>query len=147
MAISTRGRYAVRAMLELALRHGRGPVLTREIARAQGISRKYLERLLRMLRVAGLVRSRRGRHGGFTLARPSEKITILDILTVMEGTLAPVACVEQRRSCKRSARCAARRMWAEIAAAHARTLRGITLGDFARLHHDCTSLAAKTHRN
>lgn len=139
MRISTKGRYAVRAMLELALRRGAGPVQTRDIARAQGISVKYLERLLATLRSAGLVQSRRGAHGGFILARDPAKITILDIIVLMEGSLAPVECVDDLRQCKRVNHCAARKLWTDLKKAIDDNLRATTLADFMQMHAECTN--------
>lgn len=138
MRLSTKGRYAVRAMLELALRQDAGSVQTRDIARVQGISLKYLERLLATLRSAGLVQSRRGANGGFILARATGEITMLDIVTAVEGSLAPVECVDDQRKCKRIDHCAARYLWTKLKQAVDTTLRDISLADLVRIHHDCT---------
>jgi Rrf2 family protein len=133
MKISTRGRYGTRAMLELALHYGReGPVLLREIARRQQISERYLERIMATLVSAGLVRSLRGQHGGFNLARPPGKIKLSEIIQVVEGSLAPVACVETPQVCSRVEICVTREVWTKLKKAMMEVLENITLQDLAR---------------
>lgn len=144
MRISTKGRYAVRAMLELTLRQNTGPVRTSAIAQAQGISRKYLEQLLTTLRAAGLVQSRRGAGGGFMLNRTPDKITILEIVALLEGSTAPVECVENRRKCRRSGNCAARQLWTNLKKSIDDNLRGTTLADLARMHAECAHTPSAT---
>ena len=84
MKISTKGRYGMAAMLDLALHYGEGPILVKDIAERRGISERYLEHLLISLKVAGMVRSTRGTRGGFTLARPPSQIRLSDIIQVMD---------------------------------------------------------------
>jgi len=129
MKISTKGRYAVRAMLELAMNYGRGPVLMSAIAENQEISRKYLHAILTSLKSAGIVNSVRGVGGGFLLAKPPSKIRLLDVLEILEGPLVPVHCVEDSKSCHRAKRCSARQVWQEVAKAVKNTLKKITLED------------------
>ena len=93
MKLSTRGRYGVRAMLELALNNGKGPVPLRDLALRQEISAKYLEQLLIPLKGAGLVKSVRGARGGYMLALEPARISLYDIVRSLEGPLAPVECV------------------------------------------------------
>lgn len=90
MKISTKGLYAVRFMVFLAQGNAARPVPLKEIADATGISRKYLEQIASTLAAAGLVRSSRGASGGYRLARSASSISIFDVLTVTEGSLAPV---------------------------------------------------------
>ena len=97
MKLSTKGRYAARAMLELALNFGKGPLQLREIAQKQEISERYLERLMTALVTAGLVRSLRGRHGGFKLAKPPKEIQLAQIIQAVEGSLSPVDCVDNEQ--------------------------------------------------
>ena len=94
MKLSTRGRYGVRAMLELAMQAGNGPVPLRDLASKQEISAKYLEQLLIPLKGAGLVKSVRGARGGYMLATSPEKVNLYDIVRSLEGPLAPVECVQ-----------------------------------------------------
>ena len=131
MRISTRGRYGLRAMLELAQRFGEAPVLMSTLAQRQGLSRKYLHTLLTALKSAGLVRSVRGPGGGFVLARPPAQIKLSEILHAAEGPLSLVDCVADRRACNRSKRCLARRVWRDLSGAIEDVLDNVTLEDIA----------------
>lgn len=91
--LSSRAKYATRAILHLALREQEGPVLIQEIADAQNIPLKYLQQILVSLKVAGFVQSRKGPGGGYTLARPSKEIMLGAVLRSMDGPLAPISCV------------------------------------------------------
>ena len=91
MRVSMKGEYGVRAMLDVAERYGRGPVQSEAIARRQGISEAYLDQLLTLLRRAGLVRSVRGPKGGHELARPAGEITMMEVLSALEGSFLPTA--------------------------------------------------------
>lgn len=129
MKLSTRGRYGTRAMLDLATRFGEGPILVRDIARRQEISERYLEQILTPLRVAGLVRVVRGARGGFTLAKPPSEIRLSDLIQVMEGSTAPVECVDDPGLCSRSDSCTTRGVWAEVKKTVDTLLESITLQD------------------
>ncbi len=131
MKMSTRGRYGLRVMLELALRIGRGPVPVEEIAEAQGISGHYIHLLVPVLRRAGLVRTVRGPKGGCVLSRPPSAITLLEVVEAVEGKTAPVECVTDPASCGKSGACAARDIWSEVAGAMAGVLGRTTLEEFA----------------
>lgn len=129
MKLSTRGRYAVRALLDLAL-HERGqPVSLREIAHRQGISAKYLDQILSQLRHAGYIRASRGSRGGFQITVDPTKLTVLDIVSAVEGRTAIVDCAVDPTRCERSADCVAREVWQEATRAMEDVLRGITLQD------------------
>ena len=127
--MSTRGRYGLRAMLELARRFGESPVLMASLAETEGLSRKYLHTLLTALKSAGLVRSIRGAGGGFVLARPPSEIRLDDVLHTLEGPLCLVECVEDKRVCDKSDRCTARRVWQELSGAIEDLLANVTLED------------------
>ncbi len=127
LKLSTKGRYGLRAMIDLAADHGAGPVLVRSVAESQGISSKYLHALLASLKSAGLVRSIRGSGGGYVLAREPEAITLLQILEALEGPLNVVDCVADTELCGRAACCAARDVWVDVSRAIAEVLGGITL--------------------
>jgi len=129
MKMSTRGRYGLRAMLELARRFGESPVLMSHLAESEGLSRKYLHALLTALKSAGMVRSIRGAGGGFVLARPPSEIRINDILHAVEGPLCLVECVEDKRVCDKSNRCTARRVWQELSGVIEDLLANVTLDD------------------
>jgi len=127
--ISTRGRYGLRAMVQLAEAFETGPVLMRTIAAEQDISLKYLHAVLTTLKGAGLVRSVRGAHGGYSLARPPSKITAKEVVQALEGSLAPVACVADGGLCERAESCAVRNLWRDLGNAIDSTLSGVTLAD------------------
>jgi Rrf2 family cysteine metabolism transcriptional repressor len=126
---STRARYALRAMIELALHEGSGPILLRQIAEAQRISPKYLEQLTIPLRRAGLLQAERGPQGGYELAKPSYAITAAEIVEAVEGPLDVLECVRSSAACDRSGECAARRLWARVSDAIATVLSDATLAD------------------
>lgn len=134
MKLSTRGRYATRAMLDLALYSGNGPVLVRDVARRQEISELYLKQLLSALRLAGLVRTRRGAHGGFTLARPPSQIKLIEIVRCMEGSTAPVDCLDNDGICRHSDLCVIRGVWAEVKKAVDDILESTTLQNLVERH-------------
>jgi Rrf2 family protein len=134
MRLSTRGRYGVRLMIDLALHHGDGPVMLKDISRRQGISQKYLWNLINPLKSAGLVKSTRGAHGGFSLAREPSGISITDILQVLEGPLCLVDCVENPSACEKSAACVARDIWCLAAGNLRQTLEAVTLTQLVEKH-------------
>ncbi|UCH42740.1 MAG: RrF2 family transcriptional regulator [Dehalococcoidales bacterium] len=131
MRLSTRGRYGTRALLELALHQGEGPVLLRDIARKQEISLSYLEHLITPLIAAGLVASTRGPKGGVMLAKPAEEIRLNEIIYLLDGPIAPVECVNSKKACARSEKCAPRDIWQELRKAMNDILSSITLKDLA----------------
>ncbi len=141
MKISTRARYGTRAMLDLALHHGDGSVLVKDIAERQQISSRYLEQLLFTLKLAGLVRSSRGTKGGFTLAKPSSQINLLNIVEALDGSIAPVACVDEPELFARSQFCATRDVWVELKNAARQVLEAITLEELAKKQRDKTEMA------
>ena len=114
MKLSTRGRYGVRAMLELAVQSGKGPVPLRDLALRQEISAKYLEQLLIPLKGAGLVKSVRGARGGYMLAKDPASVTLYDIVRSLEGPLSPVECVEDPTFCERVGGCTVHLIWGEM---------------------------------
>ncbi len=129
MKLSTRGRYATRALLDLALHFGEGPVMVKDISRRQEISDRYLEQLLTPLKAAGLVRGIRGARGGFTLTRPPLEIRLIEIIQIMEGSTAPVECVDDAKFCSLSDLCVTRGVWAEMKRATDKVLESTTLQD------------------
>ena len=131
MKLSTRGRYGTRALLELALRQGEGPVLLRDIAQGQQISLSYLEHLITPLIAAGIVRSTRGARGGVLLARPPEEIRLSEVIQLLEGSIAPSECVNNPGICMRSGFCVTRDVWGEMKKAMNGILESTTLQDLA----------------
>lgn len=129
MILSTKGRYGARAMLDLAINYGEGPILLRDIARRQEISEKYLEHFVSALRRAGLVRSIRGARGGYVLARPPSEIRLSEIMKVLEGSMAPVECVDDPQVCHRAKLCVTRDIWKKMKEAIDNILESTTLQD------------------
>ncbi len=129
MKLSTRGQYGTRALLELALHQGDGPVLLRNIAQKQQISLQYLERLISPLIAGGVVRSTRGAKGGVSLARAPEEIRLSEVVRLLEGSVAPVECVDNPEACNRSELCVTRDIWGELKQAIDDVLDSTTLKD------------------
>ena len=114
MKISTKGRYGLRILMDLAIHQSDKPRLIRDIAKSQQISEKYISRLVIALRKAGLIRSVRGVNGGFHLDRKPEDITLLEVVEVMEGPLSIVDCVTVPKKCSHHANCAPREIWCKL---------------------------------
>ena len=138
MKLSTRGDYAVRALLELATEVDQEWLPLAEIAERTGISPKYLEQILMRLRAARILSARRGSHGGYLLAKPAEEITIGDIVRVMDGPLAPIACASKTAyescpasRCADAANCTLRGFWTEVRDAIADVVDQTTFADLA----------------
>lgn len=131
MRVSTKGRYGVRALVDIAMHLHESPVVLRDVARRQQISLHYLEQIFVRLRAADLVNSTRGAQGGFTLARPPDDIKLSEVVHVLEGSVAPARCVDDPASCERSNTCAFRDLWTEMGAAMNRVLESASLQDLA----------------
>ncbi len=130
MKISTKGRYAVRVMLDLA-QNGNGKcVAVRQIAKRQEISEKYLEQIIGVLNKAGYVKSIRGAQGGYKLTREPDEYTVGDILRLTEGSLCPVSCMEgDRNECLRCDRCATLKIWKRLQDAINEVVDHVTIRD------------------
>ncbi len=129
MRLSTRTRYGIRAMLELAENVGRGPLQLRIIARRQDISVKYLDQLMAILKSAGFVRSIRGSKGGYMLAKAPVQIKLSDVFCCLEGPVVTVECTENENYCARAADCVARQVWTQLQEAVMAVLQSITFQD------------------
>ena len=128
MMISTKGRYALRIMVDVAQHDGEMPVSVREIAQRQDISGKYMEQIISVLTRSGLLRSIRGAQGGYQLAKSPDSYTLGEILRLTEGSLAPILCAEQESAdCARSEDCALRPVWQGLYRTVCAYLDGITL--------------------
>ena len=133
MLISTRGRYALRILTDLAENENGGTVTLREAAARQQISEKYLESIVKDLVRGRLVEGTRGKGGGYRLARPAEEIGVLEVLRLTEGTLAPVACLgEDSKPCPRAADCRTLPLWEGLDKAVRDYLGGWTLRDLMK---------------
>ncbi len=129
MKLSTRGRYGTRALLELALHQRDEPVPLKDVARRQQISLSYLEHVITPLIAAGIVRSTRGARGGVWLAKPPEEIRLSEVIQLLEGSIAPVECVNDPKYCPRSDFCVTRDIWGELKKAMNGVLESTTLQD------------------
>ncbi|MDO5603070.1 MAG: Rrf2 family transcriptional regulator [Oscillospiraceae bacterium] len=133
MKISTKGRYALRVMLDMARQPEGAYTSLKELAARQGISMKYLEMIAGTLNRAGLLESRRGKEGGYRLARPAAAYTIEEILKLTEGSLAPVACLDcGAPACKRAPECLTLPLWSELDRVIREYLGGVTLADLLK---------------
>lgn len=130
MQISTKGRYALRLMLDLAIHNTGELVKIKDIAARQGISEKYLEQIISSLKKAGYVRSLRGAQGGYMLAREPQTYTVGSILCLTEGSMKPVACLEDDpNQCARAGECVTLRLWEMLDDAIEGVLDKVTLQD------------------
>jgi len=144
LRMSTRSRYGVRLMVALAGRFGSGSILLKDISRQEGISEKYLGQILIPLKSGGLVISQRGSRGGYALSRPPEQITVKDVVEAIEGSIAPVPCVdpaagagagecgENPAGCERATLCVVTRVWKKLRDDIASSLSSFTLAELAR---------------
>jgi Rrf2 family transcriptional regulator, cysteine metabolism repressor len=129
MKLSTRTRYGTRALLELALHEEGGPVFLKDIARKQQLSLAYLEHLVTPLISGGIIRSTKGPKGGITLAKKPEDIKLSEITLLLEGSVAPVECVDHPEVCDRSSACVTREVWGKMKNAMDGVLESVTLQD------------------
>jgi Rrf2 family protein len=131
MKMSTKGRYGLRVMVELATHFGAGPVQVETISRNQMISGKYIHVLVGSLKTAGLIRAVRGPSGGYALTRKPSLITAFDIISALEGRIAAVECVADPCVCSRAQKCAVRDLWSEVSNAMNFILSGTSLEQLA----------------
>lgn len=137
MKISTKGRYAVRVMLDLALHNTGEYIKVKQIAQRQGISEKYLEQIISVLNKAGYVKSTRGAQGGYRIAGDPRSYTVGMVLRLTEGSLCPVACLEgDVNECERCDTCETLEVWEELNAAINRVVDGVTIGDLVERRRD-----------
>ena len=136
MKISTKGRYGVAAMYDLAMHYGQGAISLKSIAQRQKISENYLEQLVSTLRKAGYVKSIRGAQGGYTLSKDPAQISVGDIIRVMEGPITLVDCLlthtNDHDSCERAGICVTRDVWAKVCTSINNVVDSISLADLCR---------------
>ena len=140
MKLSTRSRYGTRMMLDLAQHYGESPIQIGEIARRQDISVKYLEQLIIPLKKANYIKSVRGPKGGHVLAKPPEKITVGEIVELLEGGINLADCIENPDTCDRSETCLTRGIWETATKAMSQELNSITLSDMIKGHKSANEL-------
>ncbi len=134
MRLSTRSRYGMRALVDIARQSREEPVRLKDIARRQDVSLSYLEHIIGPLIAGGLLRSTRGPGGGLSLLREPQEIPLVEVISLLEGPLGAVDCVSSPDVCQRSLACATRRLWVELADAMDGVLRSKTLADL--IHQD-----------
>lgn len=129
MKLSTRGRYGLKAMFQLALHYGEGPISLNQIADKQNLSENYLEQLFSILRKEGLLNSVRGAQGGYMLSDSPENIKVGTILRALEGNMSPSECAIDDNDCSREDGCATRLVWVKIKDSIDEVIDSITLQD------------------
>ena len=130
MKISTKGRYALRMLIDLAEHKESGYISLKDIAKRQQISKKYLEQIIPIFNHTGMLLTNRGAQGGYKLARKPEQYTVAEVLRLTEGSIAPVACLDQDpNECERSAECVTLPIWQGLYDVITEYLEGITLQD------------------
>lgn len=127
MKISTKGRYAIRLMLDLAMHEEDGYISIKTISQRQGISEKYLEQIIKMLSKSKLVESTRGAQGGYKLIKKPDQYTVGEILRVTEGSLAPVECLNEDNTCENCQNCVTIEIWQNVLDAINEVVDNITL--------------------
>ncbi len=132
MKLTTKSRYASRALIELGLQYGKGPVKLKDISATQEISLKYLEQVMFPLRIGGYVKTMKGSQGGYILARQPESITLLEIVECVEGPISPVDCVDHAELCERSEQCVTRDAWIGLKTVIRSELGKITLDELVK---------------
>lgn len=132
MRLLTDSRYGTRMVLDIAVHGRRGPVQMTGIAKRLGISKKFLEKIIRPLKQAGLINSTRGPKGGHMLARPAEEISVGDIVRILEGDVALVDCAKDEAVCRKAPGCLTRMIWRETSRAILEKLDSISFGELVR---------------
>ena len=138
MKISTKGRYALRLMLDLAVNYTGEYISIKSIAARQEISEKYLEQIITHLNRAGYVKSVRGAQGGYMLSRDPSEYTVGMILRLLEGSLAPVSCLDEEENCERISNCVTMEIWEKIQQAVEDVVDNITLADLVTRYQEKT---------
>lgn len=131
MKLSTRSRYGVRALVELAIEYEKGPLQIKTIADREKISNKYLEQIVGVLKTAGLVISVRGPKGGYILAKPPSEIKLLDVFDLLEGKVTAFDCLVDKSYCTRCGDCLTKNLWLKMQQAIEGALISVTLKEMA----------------
>ena len=133
MRLSKRGEYGLRALQDLARCYGQGPVSNQELAKRNNIPARFLEQILLALKLGHIVQSRKGPQGGYSLARPPQEITLAEVIRLLDGPLAPIACASETAyhscSCPDEAKCGLRRVMREVRDVVAQMMESTSLAD------------------
>ena len=140
MRVSTKGRYGLRTLVDIALHQNKGAVTLNDIAKRQEISVKYLWQVINPLKTSGLLSVTRGAKGGYALARRPDEIDMLEVVSTLEGPLSLVECLNGEDVCDRIDTCVARSVWMEVNQTVAKSLKGITLAEVLRRYADSTEV-------
>ena len=132
LKLSTKGRYGSRLMVMLGMYYGKGTLLLKDIADHEDVSEGYLEQIVPLLKAADLIYAERGAHGGYALSRAPDKITLKDVVQALEGSLAPVECVDRPQVCDRIDICVTMDLWTDLKNSILRTLEKVTIKDMVR---------------
>lgn len=132
MRISTKGRYGLRTLMDIALHQAKGPVTLNDIADRQAISVKYLWQVINPMKTSGLLNVTRGAKGGYVLAKRPDEITMLEVVTNLEGPMSIVECLANEDACDRINSCISRTVWLEVNRAVEKALGNITLAEVLR---------------
>jgi Rrf2 family protein len=132
MKISSRFRYGLRLLVDLAEHYGKGPLLLKDIAKCEKISKKYLEQIVISLRTAGLIGATRGSKGGYYLIKAPSKIKVVDVYRILEGPFTLVECLDNPSICNMINTCPTRDIWADIGKAVEKTLHKLTLASLVK---------------
>jgi len=132
MRVSTKGRYGVRALLELAINYGQGPTFIRDIAKRQAISEAYLVQIFVSLKMAGLIKSVRGAYGGYLLAREPKQINLKEVLDILEGSEQAVPCLDTPQACSLYKSCVVKEFWKELEDSQKKLMTQTTLADLIK---------------
>lgn len=137
MKLTTKGRYGLRAILDISLNQREGPVTIHSIHQRQDISERYLESLLSTLKQNGMLKSIRGSQGGYVLAKEPKDISVGDVIRILEGPIAPVDCVNDTgtKECSRSESCVTKKVWVELKDAMDKVLDSYSLQDLIDEYH------------
>jgi Rrf2 family cysteine metabolism transcriptional repressor len=141
LKISTKGRYGLEAIVDLAIHSSQGHVNLKSISERCGISEAYILQIFLILRRAGIVESIRGAQGGYVLSRNASEITVADVLVALEGPLAPVSCIVEGADvpCDRYENCTTRDLWESIMITLTDVANSITIQDLVECYHKCSS--------
>jgi len=127
MKLSTRSRYAARAIIEIAKHSSENPITRKTICDSQEISSSYLENILIILKNQGIIKTTRGPRGGYSLAKEPSTITMFDIVNVFEGSISAVHCVDDPKTCSRYANCPTKVVWEELLKVQSKVLKSFTI--------------------
>lgn len=141
MRVSTKGRYGLRTLVDIAVHQNKGAVTLNDIAKRQEISVKYLWQVINPLKTAGLLSVTRGAKGGYALARRPEDINMLEVVSTLEGPLSIVECIMNEDACDRIDTCVARSVWKEVNQTVEHALKKVTLAEVLRRYMDTAEVS------